>query len=425
MVRQSFDILKVVFSLLLAKVTVVTCSTFVSTLQPRSDWQSARIYCNDNYSGSILGKEVPKLLLNHVTSYEPDEYLWTNIYHGLSPWIIYKGCFDNTKITPSPPYQIVPNESDQAGTTTGSCFRSCSKLRTPYFGIQGKQCFCLTSLQHFVRNSSQCTYSCAENLAKCGGPDAISLYKSCRYMIDLPSKKDMHENRQCATVTCDQSNKHLYRAHRCSNQFQALCSNGDISPEKVSLKKSRQFCSQRKSQIVSDDVDQVCQGVVIDNVTQYWMDLHRYPIGPFEAEFNETVGLPFSCTKYSNETYAETSCEEEYPFVCVVDITKTNAELLCSSEKQKEVQGYTVRDSQLVAVTMKTLCDEVIPPVMYLKYLSYSGVIGLSVSGGLVLLGCCIVSLICCSKRNKKPKERPHTEMTNVQYSPVKKTEKV
>lgn len=72
-------------------VTVVTCSTFVSTLQPRSDWQSARIYCNDNYSGSILGKEVPKLLLNHVTSYEPDEYLWTNIYHGLSPWIIYKG----------------------------------------------------------------------------------------------------------------------------------------------------------------------------------------------------------------------------------------------------------------------------------------------------------------------------------------------
>lgn len=72
-------------------VTVVTCSTFVSTLQPRTDWQSARIYCNDNYSGSILGKEVPKLLLNHVTSYEPDEYLWTNIYHGLSPWIIYKG----------------------------------------------------------------------------------------------------------------------------------------------------------------------------------------------------------------------------------------------------------------------------------------------------------------------------------------------
>lgn len=79
------------------------------------------------------------------------------------------------------------------------------------------------------------------------------------------------------------------------------------------------------------------------------MDLHRYPIGPFEAEFNgkyyettisqhicyfeidsrflykinsftfkESVVLPFSCTKYSNETYAETSCEEEYQFVCVV-----------------------------------------------------------------------------------------------------------
>lgn len=72
-------------------VTIVTCSTFVSTLQPRSDWQSARIHCNDNYSGSILGKEAPKLLLNHVTSYEPGEYLWTNKYHGLSPWIIYKG----------------------------------------------------------------------------------------------------------------------------------------------------------------------------------------------------------------------------------------------------------------------------------------------------------------------------------------------
>lgn len=55
------------------------------------------------------------------------------------------------------------------------------------------------------------------------------------------------------------------------------------------------------------------------------------------------------------------------------DITETNAELLCSSEKQKEIRGYTVKDSQLVAVTMKTLCDEVIPPVMYLKYLSYSG----------------------------------------------------
>lgn len=34
--------------------------------------------------------------------------------------------------------------------------------------------------------------------------------------------------------------------------------------------------------------------------------------------FKESVVLPFSCTKYSNETYAETSCEEENPFVCVV-----------------------------------------------------------------------------------------------------------
>lgn len=79
--------------------TVVTCSTFVSTLQPRSDWQSARIHCNDNYSGSILGKETTKLLLNHVTTYEPGEYIWTNIYHKLSPWIIYKGEISLEKLT--------------------------------------------------------------------------------------------------------------------------------------------------------------------------------------------------------------------------------------------------------------------------------------------------------------------------------------
>nr|XP_022324606.1 uncharacterized protein LOC111125285 [Crassostrea virginica] len=401
---------------LVYKVSNVKCSSFYATdsRYSRFDWQSARRYCSDTFNGSLLSIDTPKAILDYVTTSSGD--IWTNAYFSLSPWIIYKGCFDNTKIAAPEFYHIIPNEPK--AETMGSCFQSCLEVKTPYFGIQGKTCFCVTSLQHFVKNESKCNLSCDNKLAKCGGTDAISIFES-----RLPSKDDIHEDRQCATVTCDQGDNHVYRAHKCSNRFKALCGNGDISLAKQPFKGSKQFCNQRNSEIVSDDVDHLCRETVIDNVTQYWVDLHRYPIGPFLADISDNEVYPFTCAKYSNGSFEQESCKKEQDFLCVVDITEKNADLVCTDSNRNHVDGFTIESSRVVNVTMETICQRVQP--VYMKYLTYSGVIGLAVSGGLVFLGCCIVSLICCSKKTKKPAEKQHTEMTKVQYSPVKKTNDV
>ncbi|XP_061183169.1 uncharacterized protein LOC133191428 [Saccostrea echinata] len=419
MVRKPDVVLELVSVLLLYQVAEVKCYQFFSPVQSRSDWQSAHARCQYNFNGSLISGEAPALILNHAFASALGEDIWTNSYLALSPWIIYKGCFDITHIGAPQFYKITTNES--AKETVGSCFKTCSDLKTPYFGLQGKSCFCLPALLLLKKDDEQCKSSCEGKFEKCGGPDAISVYEKF-----LPADKDFYESRQCATVTCKKNRKHVYRAHRCSGHFKTLCSNGDISSEKQSLKNSEQFCSQKKSNVIRDDVDDVCQTVGVENYTQYWINLHRYPTGPFQADYNESDVYPFSCFVYNNETQLRaSSCDQEqHPYMCVVELTDENADSLCSS-KLREENGFLIEDADVVPVTMENLCNRIQPPPVYMAYLTYSGVIGLAVSGGLVLLGCCIISLICCSKRTKKPKKAAHTEMTKVHYSPVKKNENV